>query len=742
MNKEDELVEDTQSPMEKNKNAEVSGVVYVASNLLFKKWIAIILAASALFFLILIIAVVFLLKNSDNLNYATNNFFANEEYTKLYQEVESVVSSYQSKYGVKVDKYLIISALTAYQDNEMYFDKTESGAYDEFIAVEDEDSEGATISRSVDAMTAKIEILAKYQIKTNSSCSYDSSTMRNIASNDDSNNLLNFWTSAAYKEKNYDCNGGSGYSLSTEEGNIADENSGSTFYWNLIDENFLKEYYPEYFSGINDELYESHAAEAIEYIYLYASALKELDCDNGGGSNSLANNFTSIDVSCPTVNVLPDANGNYGGTYQLEEYIAGVLSDEFSPSYMKSISGDDNAVKENLKTFAIVVRSYTIARSNGCTKSIRNSSNDQNFKPTDDALIWEAVNSTAGMVLTYNGNIITAEYDSYNCRGGSTSCTYTKIPGSTTHTVTIPSSWTRFAAGGHGRGMSQIGALYLATTGMNHQEIATYFYDDSVQIQQLSGTSSTPGGGSNAYCQRSGSLSDGNGTCDGTSYYGGKEVGKEYLIYEGNPRPFTLLTCTADQTELALKEIYNACGPIPHAGSMRQLTASVGEHRSSTSFHYTGRAFDLATNEGMQSGDSYYYVTHEDTSGNDNSHYYRLYCEVINDVESQYISEKSIIPLKWSGNRVVSKTSVTKKFMDVTAVLNAYGLYSIAPRSCLKDGNYMCAEWWHFQDVSGLEKGTTTFRQALDQYHGIGTSYAGTPVSSHLNKKWNGGYFG
>jgi len=218
MNKEDELVEDTQSPMEKNKNAEVSGVVYVASNLLFKKWIAIILAASALFFLILIIAVVFLLKNSDNLNYATNNFFANEEYTKLYQEVESVVSSYQSKYGVKVDKYLIISALTAYQDNEMYFDKTESGAYDEFIAVEDEDSEGATISRSVDAMTAKIEILAKYQIKTNSSCSYDSSTMRNIASNDDSNNLLNFWTSAAYKEKNYDCNGGSGYSLSTEEG--------------------------------------------------------------------------------------------------------------------------------------------------------------------------------------------------------------------------------------------------------------------------------------------------------------------------------------------------------------------------------------------------------------------------------------------------------------------------------------------------------------------------------------------
>lgn len=699
------------------------------------KWFYVILAGIGLFSFLFMIAIVFLLKNSDNLNYASGTVFANEDYEKLYSEVESVVSEYRSKYGVTVDKYLIIAALTAYQDNQMYFDETESGAYDNYLTVEGDDGSGGTISKTIDEMTAKIEILAKYQIITNKSCSLDSSSMRSIASNDDADNIFNFWTSAASKEKNYNCSGGSGYQLSTEKGTYDDENSGSAFYWNLIDEDFLVEYYPQYFSGIEEELYYTHAAESIEYIYLYADALRALDCS---GTSSTAK-LTTIYEECSGIKVLADENGNYAGTYSLEEYVAGVIADEFTPGYMAAATSDNDAIKEELKAFAIVIRSYSINRTNGCSTTIRNSSSDQNFQPTDNALIWEAVNETAGMVLTSNGNIISAEYDSFyksgwTCDSSFCTVTYSKKPDGEKHQVSIPASWKGYAAGGHGRGMSQWGSLYLATTGMNYEEIVKTFYSDSVEIQVLSGASSTLSG-TTAYCSRTAAVAEGSGTCDGSSYYGSKSFGSDTMSSS-----VSMLACTANQAEKAFEEIATACGTVPHAGSMRSLTANVNEARSATSFHYTGRAIDLATDR-YEGSKRYFYVTFDDTSGNDNSHYYRLYCKVTGDSNSAYISTTTITPLKWSGSKLISDTSVRGSFLDVTSVLNSYGLYGIGPRSCASSGNYMCTEWWHFQDTSGLEKGVTTFKTSLNQYYGPNYDYSGTPVASHLNKKWNGGSF-
>ena len=256
-----------------------AGIATIVQALTTRTWLSIIIGSSGIFFLLFIIIVVFLLKNSDGLNYASGNFLDSEEYRKIYDEVEDVVSEYRDKYGVTVDKYLIISALTAYQGNEMYEDDTEGSAYD-IINVEDD---SGTFSKSVTEMKNFAEILAKYQIKTTTSCSHDSGTMRQIASNDDSTNIFNFWTSAAAKEKNYDCSGSSSsksYSISTEEGQIDDDDSGSTFYWNLVDENFLKEYYDVYFEKLSDEVYEETAADTIEYIYLYAETLKTFDTTN------------------------------------------------------------------------------------------------------------------------------------------------------------------------------------------------------------------------------------------------------------------------------------------------------------------------------------------------------------------------------------------------------------------------------------------------------------------------------
>ena len=713
------------------------GVAMVAG--LFKnKWLYIIMAGSGVFAFLMLIAIIFLLKNADGLNYAAGTFFANEEYEELYKEVDSVVSSYRSKYGVSIDKYLIISALTAYQDNYMYFDETESGAYDNQVTVEDDDGNGGVITKTIDEMTAKIEILAKYQIITSKSCSFDSSSMRAIASNDDSTTIFNFWTSAAAKEKNYDCNGGSGYKLSTDEGKIDDDNSGSAFYWNLIDENFLAEYYPQYFAGIEEELYYTHAAEAVKYIYLYADALRSLDCN---GSNT-AGRLTTIYEECSGIKVLADDQGRYAGTYSLEEYVAGVIADEFTPGYMGAVTDDAAAIKEELKAFAIVIRSYSINRTNGCTTTIRNSSYDQNFHPTDDALIWEAVNETAGMVLTNNGTIISAEYDSFYktgwlCSGSFCTVNYTKKPGGEKHAVSIPISWSNYAAGGHGRGMSQWGSLYLATTGMKYDEIVKTFYSDTVEIQVLSGSGTQTSGGTTAYCSRSGPVAEGEGTCDGSSYYGKKSIGSETMSSS-----VTMLACTANQAEKAFAEIAAACGKVPHAGAERSLGADVSVQRSATSFHYTGRAIDLNT-EKYKGDNRYYYVTFDDTSGNNNSHYYRIYCKVNGDSSSPYAKNMTVTPVIWnsSSSKLVNDTAETGVFLDVTSVLNSYGLYGIGPRSCASEGNYLCTEWWHFQDTSGLVKGNTKFKTTLDQYWGTGYNYSGTPVAEHLNKKWNGGSY-
>jgi len=276
----DSSVEDTSADIAGKAAVAAKGVVNLAFSLVKNKWLYIGIAGASLFFLILIILLSFLFKNADGINYVSGTYLESEEYRKIYDEVESVVKQYQRKYGVQVDKYLIISALTSYQGNENYSDNTDSGLYDEIIV---EDEESGVIDKSVTQMKNYVELLAKYQIKTTTNCSFDSSTMRGIASNDDSNNILNFWQSAVAKEKNYDCSGTSGsksYSLSNERGKINDDNSGSTFYWNLVDEDFFRDYYPEFFDGLSDEQYLTVADETIEYIYMYAETLKTYDTTN------------------------------------------------------------------------------------------------------------------------------------------------------------------------------------------------------------------------------------------------------------------------------------------------------------------------------------------------------------------------------------------------------------------------------------------------------------------------------
>lgn len=178
-------------------------------------------------------------------------------YEDLRKEIAQAISKYSSK--TDVDGILILSTLVGYSDSE-------------------EIDDTSTTAKNVNYMIKQVDKLASYQIMVTKDCNSDSSTIRQIASND---GLLS--------EENRNCvpgTTGESYSTSIEEGNFDDDNSGSVYYWNLIDEDFIFDYYNEYMinSRHNTSENEDKINEIISEIYMYYESLKE----SGYGSDFFA----------------------------------------------------------------------------------------------------------------------------------------------------------------------------------------------------------------------------------------------------------------------------------------------------------------------------------------------------------------------------------------------------------------------------------------------------------------------
>lgn len=184
-------------------------------------------------------------------------------------------------------------------------------------------------------------------------------------------------------------------------------------------------------------------------------------------------------IECSGISVT-DSQGNIIGTYALEEYVAGVVTGEMYEYFPV----------ESKKALAVAARTYALTRTNSCQKPIESSSRVQKFDPNirDDAR--EVANATQGQILVdAAGSIFSAEYDSWNCVGENT-CTYTKKPNNEIHEVTISDKYLGRAAGGHGRGMSQIAAADMADQGIGYEEILKFFYSEGVQISNLTSVGS------------------------------------------------------------------------------------------------------------------------------------------------------------------------------------------------------------------------------------------------------------
>lgn len=210
---------------------------------------------------------------------------------------------------------------------------------------------------------------------------------------------------------------------------------------------------------------------------------------DGGGSSSGGKtcvNVKSADEICKSITV-----SGYS-TMSVDEYVAGVVQHEFG-----------GAPEEVLKAQAIAARSYGLAGaskdSNGNCSINDTSEGFQTYSssPSDSSI--QAANDTSGMIMVdENGNIASTEYSSNSLPAPYSS--YGSTVTMSERNLEIPKDWwaanktcsdsqlntitsKKDAYGrnvygcGHGRGMGQIAAKYLAVEkNYTYDQILDYFY--------------------------------------------------------------------------------------------------------------------------------------------------------------------------------------------------------------------------------------------------------------------------
>ena len=155
----------------------------------------------------------------------------------------------------------------------------------------------------------------------------------------------------------------------------------------------------------------------------------------------------------------------------LEEYLKGVVPSEMPSSWEL----------EALKAQAIAARSYALANLGKRASlgfDLKDTPEDQAYggASAETSRTTEAVDSTRGLVLTYNMKVVPAYY---SASAGGKTINAADVWGSDVPFVrSVPSFDENVKKNGHGIGMSQHGANNLAKKGYNAYQILNYFYQN------------------------------------------------------------------------------------------------------------------------------------------------------------------------------------------------------------------------------------------------------------------------
>lgn len=209
--------------------------------------------------------------------------------------------------------------------------------------------------------------------------------------------------------------------------------------------------------------------------------------------------------------------------------------------------------------------------------------------------------------------------------------------------------------------------------------------------------------------------------------------------------PFWLVALTIkQQLEDAVAEIRAAGAIATSSGGLRDLGAKANGSRSTTSFHYTGRAIDLYMYSGMTKPDTDPYIITSDPDLGTWRVFARTTDPNVADSTHVAIQKKFAKSTKFPEPVTVVEVETTGKFIDLTALFLKHGFKRIPARPDFMDDpkqrEYTAAEWWHFQQEDGLVPGTTTFGSLLRQVH-TEAELKDTGPGNLSHTIWNGKIF-
>lgn len=184
-------------------------------------------------------------------------------------------------------------------------------------------------------------------------------------------------------------------------------------------------------------------------------------------------------------------------------------------------------------------------------------------------------------------------------------------------------------------------------------------------------------------------------------------------------KSLTLRSDVATAYDKLLAVVESRGGYITTAGGKRGLSSKASTSRSKTSFHYTGRAFDLATYSALHdpANDPFLCVRDGDRG-------WQVWCRVF-DETAPLADKVPLVTLEVSTHKVITDSKGRKvgqlhtqewvgRAFNFTRAAASFGFRPIRGRkSFFTGGSYTGAEWWHFQWVEGLVQGQTTFGEEL-----------------------------
>lgn len=190
---------------------------------------------------------------------------------------------------------------------------------------------------------------------------------------------------------------------------------------------------------------------------------------------------------------------------------------------------------------------------------------------------------------------------------------------------------------------------------------------------------------------------------------------------KGGYDDLTLREDTAKAYREVLVEVRRLGGFLTTAGGKRVLSSKAGAARSTKSFHYTGRALDLALPTGMCNiSTDAYIVVRESTD----SRKWAIWAKVMTPNAPGAASVPTVTLQACTA--ATKKNTQGKKYTQLTytpwtgqafcltELFAAHGFKPISGRKdFFKGGSYDGAEWWHFSWREGLVEGQTTFGSEL-----------------------------